>query len=99
MLATVGYGDYYPISNIEKVASVIIMLACVATFSFIINSFMEIIRNYNKKMGTPDIQEPLANWLVSLERYNKGTPMPFSLVQEMTKDINYFTYNNRIAFI
>ena len=43
MLSTVGYGDYYPISDREKVASVIIMLACVAIFSFIMNSFMEII--------------------------------------------------------
>jgi hypothetical protein len=100
MLATVGYGDYYPISNIEMVASVVIMLACVASFSFIMSSFMEIIRSYNKKMkSTPDFQENFQIRITSLERYNKGSPMPLSLVQEMTKDTTYFAYNNRIAFL
>lgn len=99
MLATVGYGDYYPISDREKVASVIIMLACVAIFSFIMSSFMEIIQNYQKKMGTPDITDSLQLWFTSLERFNKGTPMPFSLIQDLTKDINYFTYNDRISFL
>ena len=59
MLATVGYGDYYPIRDIERVAAVIIMLACVAIFSFIMSRFMGIIQNYQKKMGTPDIQDAL----------------------------------------
>jgi len=99
MLSTVGYGDYYPITDIERVASVIIMLACVAIFSFIMSSFMEIIANYQKKMGTPDIQESLALWFISLERFNKGTPMPLSLMQEMTQDINYFNWNDRINFL
>jgi hypothetical protein len=80
MLSTVGYGDYYPISNIEQVASVIIMLACVAIFSFIMSSFMEIIQNYSKKMGTPDITDQLELWFVTLERFDKGTPMPPSLI-------------------
>lgn len=43
MLSTVGYGDYYPISNLEMVMTVVLMLAGVAFFSFIMGNFMEII--------------------------------------------------------
>ena len=54
MLSTVGYGDYYPISNLEMVMTVILMLAGVAFFSFIMGNFMEIIAQYEEKMGIPD---------------------------------------------
>ena len=51
MLSIVGYGDYYPISNLEMVMTVILMLAGVAFFSFIMGNFMDIIANYEVKMG------------------------------------------------
>lgn len=46
-LSTVGYGDYYPISNGERIYSILIMLAGVAFFSYIMGSFIAIISNYD----------------------------------------------------
>jgi len=45
-LSTVGYGDYFPISNLERIMAVIIMLGGVAFFSYIMGNFIEIISNY-----------------------------------------------------
>ena len=45
-LATVGYGDYYPISDMERLIAVFLMLCGVAFFSYIMGSFIEIIANY-----------------------------------------------------
>jgi voltage-gated potassium channel len=53
-LSTVGYGDYYPISNVERCLAVVIMLLGVAFFAFVMGNFIEIISNYEKKMGTID---------------------------------------------
>jgi hypothetical protein len=53
-LSTVGYGDYYPISNRERFAAVLVMLGGVAFFSYIMGNFIEIISNYEKKMGNVD---------------------------------------------
>lgn len=64
MLSTVGYGDYYPISNLEMVMTVILMLAGVAFFSFIMGNFMEIIAQYEEKMGIPDNMPKLNIWLI-----------------------------------
>lgn len=53
-LATVGYGDFYPVSDTERIIAVVLMLAGVAFFSYIMGSFIEIIANYRKKLGVVD---------------------------------------------
>ena len=50
-LSTVGYGDYFPISNKERLVAIFVMLMGVAFFSYIMGNFIEIISNYDKKMG------------------------------------------------
>ena len=45
-LSTVGYGDFYPVSDRERVLAVVIMLGGVAFFSYIMGHFIEIITNY-----------------------------------------------------
>lgn len=45
-LSTVGYGDYHPISNLERIIAVFIMLVGVAFFSYNMGSFIEFIQNY-----------------------------------------------------
>ena len=42
-LSTVGYGDYHPVSNVERILAVLIMLGGVAFFSYIMGNFIEIV--------------------------------------------------------
>lgn len=58
-LSTVGYGDYHPISNVERIIAIFIMLVGVAFFSYNMGSFIEFIQNYQKKMGVIDKSEDL----------------------------------------
>ena len=53
-LSTVGYGDFTPISKLEMIFTVIVMLGGVAFFSYIMSNFVTIIANYESKMGAPD---------------------------------------------
>lgn len=78
-LATVGYGDYYPISWIEQIFAVIIMLLGVAFFSYIIGNFIEIFSTYKQKVGIVDRREDLYRWLQSLQRFKNRTPLAKSL--------------------
>ena len=71
-LSTVGYGDYYPVSNIERIIAVMIMLGGVAFFSYIMGNFIEIISNYEKKMGVVDKSGDLHNWLILLTRFTNN---------------------------
>ena len=71
-LSTVGYGDYHPVSNIERILAVLIMLGGVAFFSYIMGNFIEIISNYEKKMGVVDKSGDLHNWLILLTRFTNN---------------------------
>ena len=68
-LSTVGYGDFHPVSNVERILAVLIMLCGVAFFSYIMGSFIEIISNYEKKMGVVDKSGDLYNFLLLITRF------------------------------
>ena len=42
-LSTVGFGDYHPISNYERLFTAMIILIGVAVFSYILGNFIEIL--------------------------------------------------------
>ena len=70
-LSTVGYGDYYPVSNVERIVAVGIMLGGVAFFSYIMGNFIEILLNYKNLDNTGDHRE-LTKWISLLTKYNES---------------------------
>lgn len=79
-LSTVGYGDYSPKSLVEMLIGIVVMLAGVAFFSYIMGSFIEIISNYDKKMGTVDKGTELHNWMTLLTRFTNNKPLPKQII-------------------
>ena len=61
----------YPISNLEMISAVVIMLCGVAFFSFIMGNFIENLAAYEAKMGAPDKTSELQKWVISLQRYTQ----------------------------
>jgi len=98
-LSTVGYGDYYPVSNLERILACIIMLLGVAFFSFIMGNFIEIITNYDEKMGIINKGTELHNWMTLLTRYTNNKPLPRSLINQIDDHFTYFWANDRLASI
>jgi hypothetical protein len=45
-LSTVGFGDYTPKSEIERMATTFVLLIGVACFSYIMGQFIEILMNF-----------------------------------------------------
>ena len=45
-LSTVGFGDYFPVSNVERIFCSIILLFGVAIFSYIMGNFIEILASF-----------------------------------------------------
>jgi hypothetical protein len=78
-LSTVGYGDYFPLSDIEVVISLVYILAGAAFFAFIMGSFIEIISNYQSKMGRVDRITPLRNWMTLMMRFTGDKPLSKTL--------------------
>ena len=96
MLSTIGYGDMYPITNLEKIMSVFWMMIGVAMFSIIMGQFQITKDNYNDELGDPYRKEELDLWLNCLKRFNYGQDLiPPSLKKQVLADYNYFILNDR----
>lgn len=98
-LSTVGYGDLYPVSRLEMIFGIFIMLCGVAFFSYIMSSFIEIISNYDKKMGAIDKGTELHNWMTLLTRFTNNKPLPKTLINQIDNHFAYYWTNDRLASI
>lgn len=65
-LSTVGYGDLFPVSQIERIFAVIVMLLGVAFFSFIMGNIMTIVEDQKVKMGILNKKSDLAIFLINV---------------------------------
>jgi hypothetical protein len=48
------------------------MLGGVAFFSYIMGNFIEILSNYDKKMGVQDKSGDLTDWMIQLTRFTNN---------------------------
>jgi hypothetical protein len=96
-LSTVGYGDYYPISNVERIFCIFLMIGGVVFFSFIMNNFIEIISIYDAKIGTVDRSLDLHNWMSLLTKFTNNKPLPRQLINSMDSHFSYFWNSDRLA--
>ena len=58
-LSTVGLGDYYPVSNPERIMGCILFLLGVTTFSYIFSSYLDILKVWLKLENDFDDQKSL----------------------------------------
>lgn len=96
-LATVGYGDLYPINNLEKVLGIFLMIVGIAFFSYIMGNFNDVLINYDKKMGIIDKGSDLQVWLTSLSKFTAQKPLPRKLVKKIDDHFKFFWKHDRLA--
>jgi hypothetical protein len=71
-LSTVGFGDYYPISNPERILCTIILLFGVAIFSYIMSIFIEMLNSFKEANADLDDGDELARFFGLLKKFNNG---------------------------
>ena len=97
-LSTIGYGDLYPISINEMFIGIILMLIGIIFFSQIMGSFIEIVQNYDQRMGKESHGDDLTNWMALLIRFTIH-PLPESLINQVERHFSYIENNNRLNSI
>jgi len=98
-LTTVGFGDFLAYSNAERIYNMIVELVGVAFYSYIMGNFIEIVANYEKKVGIPDRSAELTNWLTLLDRFTDGRKLDKSIVTEIEEYYNYFWEDYKLACV
>tara|TARA_B110000285_G_scaffold232775_1_gene304716 strand:+ start:757 stop:1332 length:576 start_codon:yes stop_codon:yes gene_type:complete len=71
-LSTVGFGDFYPISNAERILCTIILLFGVAIFSYIMGIFIDMLDNFKKVNADLDEGDELSRFFGLLSKFNNG---------------------------
>ena len=70
-LSTVGFGDFYPISDYERILGAFVILFGVALFSIIISEFLEMITKIQDLLREPTDDEMLEIFFVALKSFNE----------------------------
>jgi hypothetical protein len=74
-LSTVGFGDFNPKSNAERLYTGFAMLFGVAIFSSIMGNFIGIIESFKVFDAEIEQTDELAKFLGVLERFNNFIPL------------------------
>ena len=88
-LSTVGFGDYHPRSNEERLFCSMILLFGVAIFSYMMGIFIEILNNYQRLNADLDDGDNLNRFFGLLIKFNEDIPISDELKLKME---NYFSY-------
>ena len=78
-LSTVGFGDFHPRSNSERVFCAFILLVGVAIFSYIMGNFIEILHSIQYLNADFDEGESLSKWFGLIKRFNSSRSISMDL--------------------
>lgn len=71
-LSTVGFGDYYPVGDFERLFTSLILLSGVATFSCVMDNFMQIVHSMEDFNRELEDSEGLQKFYSLLKKLNYG---------------------------
>ncbi len=98
-ITTVGYGDFVPWSNAERIYMLLVELFGVAFFSYCMGNFTEIISSYYTKLGGSDKSAELQTWLTLLGRFNNRKPVDPVMTAQIESRFEYFWSHDRLESI
>lgn len=94
-LTTVGFGDYSPRSEFERILCSAILLFGVAIFSYIMGNFIEILEKIQQLNEDLDDGDKLTRFFGLLQRFNGNKSINIELRQSIEKFFDYKWNNDR----
>tara|TARA_B110000285_G_scaffold154438_1_gene172301 strand:+ start:997 stop:2052 length:1056 start_codon:yes stop_codon:yes gene_type:complete len=88
-LSTVGFGDFNPRSDSERLVCSFILLFGVAIFSYIMGIFIEILDQYKNLNADLDDGDNLSKFFGLLRRFNDNVPIKQQLKEQIERHFDY----------
>lgn len=88
-LSTVGFGDFYPVNDYERLLCSALLLFGVAIFSYIMGNFIEILDQFKRMNEGLDEGESLTKFLCTLQMFNGGKQISSSLTDRIQAHFQY----------
>ena len=94
-LTTVGFGDFVPRSDSERLFTAIVIFCGVAVFSYIVGNFVMAIENFYLIQDEFDEGEDLYRFFGLLKNFNSGNNINKKLIQDFESYFEYKWQNDR----
>ena len=94
-LSTVGFGDYNPRSDNERLVCLAILLFGVSIFSYVMGNFIEIVDQYSQVHKELEDYDQLMVFFSMFRKFNGGKPINQSLIDKIEKFFDYRWKNDR----
>ena len=78
-LTTVGFGDYHPISTIERAFCGFMLFMGVLIFSYIMNEYTSLLDQYNASQQEYDEGDQLKLFFVVMKHFNENEGIDFTI--------------------
>lgn len=88
-LSTVGFGDYHPRSNTERILCAFVLLFGVAIFSYIMGNFIEILDIYKALDDDLDDGDNLSKFFGLIKKFNGHVDIKLELKKEIEEFFDY----------
>jgi hypothetical protein len=88
-LSTVGFGDFYPKSNAERVIGSIMIMFGVMIFSYCMGKFIEMVDQVQNFNSTLDDGDSLSKFFGVCEKFNYSQPFNLELKRKIEAHFNY----------
>ena len=94
-MSTVGFGDFHPKSDFERIVCSVILVFGVAIFSMIMGNFIEIIQTFQTFNDDLDEGEDLNRFFGVLRKFNYDEPVPDAFKRRLEKYFEYRWVNDQ----
>ena len=99
-LSTVGFGDYNPKSNTERILIAFFLLFGVAIFSYIMGNFITILSTFDEMMAGNEDDTNLGRFFGVLMKFNGGNHINTTVKENIEVFMDYkWQYDKNMAFM
>jgi hypothetical protein len=94
-LSTVGFGDYHPRSNSERIFCAFMLLFGVAIFSYIMGTFIAILISFQNLVAELDDGDNLSRFFGILKKFNENKQIDEKLKLAIEEHFDYKWNNDK----
>ena len=94
-LSTVGFGDFNPRSNVERIFCAFILLFGVAIFSYIMGNFIDILASYQTLLAELDDGDNLSRFFGILKKFNDNKVICCDIKHRIEDHFDYKWNNDK----
>lgn len=98
-LSTVGFGDYHPQTDAERLLCALVLLFGNMIFSLVMEQFLGILTEMKQLEHDLDEGDQLSKFFGLIQRFNKGKMIPIQLQQEIQEYFDYRWEHDKNAAI